>query len=240
MRYECEPERNFAIVRNRAVDSADGDFIAFVDDDEVPVDTWLLKLVETLHRSGCEGVLGPVRPYFEEKVPRWLQRSGLCDRPALSTGTMLTWGQCRTGNVLLSRQIFNEGKIRFDPAFRTGGEDVDFFKRATAAGFKFVWCEDAPAYELVPPERMRAAYHLRRALLQGGISLGYDVKSKTWAGRSKVGLKSLFAIMIYTLALPFVSLAGRHRAMQLLVKDCHHLGRLSMLLGMPIMRERKL
>lgn len=102
-----------------------------------------------------------------------------------------------------------------------------------------MWCEEAPAYELVPPERMRASYHLRRALLQGGISLGYNKDAKDPAGRLKIGLKSLSAILIYLIALPFASVAGWHKAMQLLVKSCHHIGRLSLLLGMPIMRERK-
>jgi succinoglycan biosynthesis protein ExoM len=34
--YECEAEKNFAAVRNQAVKHAHGDFVAFIDDDEVP------------------------------------------------------------------------------------------------------------------------------------------------------------------------------------------------------------
>lgn len=75
LRYECEPERNFAIVRNRAVDSSDGHFIAFVDDDEVPANNWLLNLMDALYSFGSDGALGPVRPYFEEEAPGWLKRS---------------------------------------------------------------------------------------------------------------------------------------------------------------------
>jgi glycosyltransferase involved in cell wall biosynthesis len=238
--YECQPERNFSVVRNHAVEKSSGDFIAFIDDDEVPVETWLAQLLETLHAHKCDAALGPVRPYYEDKAPRWLVKSGLCDRPALPTGTMLTWGQTRTGNVLLKRDIFFAGGIKFDPAFRTGGEDVDFFKRAQQAGRRFVWCEEAPAYELVPPERMRAAYYLRRALLQGGISLGYNLNSNRLIDRLKIAVKCSAAVLAYTLALPFAYLTGSHRAIRLLVKLCHHLGRLSMLLGCPIMKERKL
>src|SRR6267378_2274871 len=36
VRFDVEPERNFARVRNRVVQLAEGDFIAFIDDDEVP------------------------------------------------------------------------------------------------------------------------------------------------------------------------------------------------------------
>jgi succinoglycan biosynthesis protein ExoM len=238
--YESETARNFAVVRNRAVQSAQGDFIAFIDDDEIPGEDWLLRLLETVHHHDCDGALGPVRPYFETPAPRWLDRSGLCERPAHPTGMMLHWSQMRTGNALLRRDIFEPGGIWFDPAFRTGGEDVDFFKRAQAAGRRFVWCEEAPAYELVPPERMRLAYHLRRALLQGVISLKYELGRGRPVDRTLVGLKSATALIVYTLALPFLLCAGFHRFVRCLVKACHHLGRFSALCGLPIIQERKL
>jgi succinoglycan biosynthesis protein ExoM len=238
--YDCEPERNFAVVRNRAIQKSRGDFIAFIDDDEVPEKDWLLKLLQTCDQFKCDGVLGPVRPYFENEPPRWLDRSGLCHRPIHPTGLILNWEQTRSGNCLLRRNIFFENGIQFDPAYRTGGEDVDFFKRAIGTGKKFVWCEEAPAYELVPPERMRVTYYLRRALLQGTISLKYALGKNHIADRAKIILKSGAALVIYTLALPFLFISGTHRFVRCLVKACHHLGRLSALCGMPIIHERKL
>jgi succinoglycan biosynthesis protein ExoM len=197
-------------------------------------------LLATCNQHNCDGALGPVRPYFDERPPAWLARSKLCDRPVHPTGLILNWQQTRTGNVLMRRDIFEPGGIWFDLAYRTGGEDVDFFKRAIAAGRKFVWCEEAPAYELVPPERMRLAYHLRRALLQGGISLKYGVGRNQFSDRVRVGLKSIVALIVYSVALPFSLLGGYYPFINCLVKWCHHLGRFSALCGRPILRERKL
>lgn len=67
--YYNEPEKNISLARNRAVQNARGDFIAFIDDDEFPVDTWLLNLYRTKGEYGADGVLGPVKPYFEEEPP---------------------------------------------------------------------------------------------------------------------------------------------------------------------------
>ncbi len=237
--YHCETERNFAVVRNCAIQHAAGDFVAFIDDDEVPEADWLLRLLETIERHDCDGALGPVRPYFDQPAPDWLERSRLCHRPVHPTGLQLTWRQTRSGNVLLRRDLFQSG-LSFDPAYRTGGEDVDFFKRAIASGRKFIWCEEAPAYELVPPERMRLAYHLRRALLQGSISLKYNVGKGRLAERVRVAAKSALALLLYSMALPFSLLLGAHRFVRLLVKTCHHLGRFSTLSGIPIIRERNL
>jgi glycosyltransferase involved in cell wall biosynthesis len=236
--YAIETERNFAKVRNRTLELATGDFIAFVDDDEVPVPEWLYRLLEVQKQHDGDGVLGPVRPYFDQPPPAWILRGKLCDRPVHPTGMQMRWSQCRTGNVLLRRALFTEMGLRFDPAFASGGEDVDFFKRATAAGGRFYWCEEAPAYELVPPERCRKSYFLKRALLQGRISLNYSADELTLGARFKIGLQSLVALALYTPALVFILPVGFHRVMKYLIKDCHHLGRLSALLGIRLIRQR--
>jgi len=238
--YTREAERNFSAVRNRAVQASRGDFIAFIDDDEVPVHEWIVQLLATSDRHECSGVLGPVRPYFDDPPPRWLVKSKICDRPAHPTGLKLNWDQTRSGNVLLRRAIFDPGGIRFDLAYRTGGEDIDFFKRAMAAGHKFVWCEEAAAYELVPPDRMRFAYHVRRALLQGGISLKYGLGKNRFSDRVRVGVKSLIATLIYSIGLLIVWLGGYYPWINCLIKLCHHFGRFTALCGCPIIRERKL
>src|SRR5205823_14051562 len=42
--YCVEPRQNIALARNRAIQHATGDFVAFIDDDECPTDRWLLTL----------------------------------------------------------------------------------------------------------------------------------------------------------------------------------------------------
>src|SRR5580692_7241314 len=73
--YCVEPERNIAAVRNMAVRQAKGDFIAFIDDDEYPVQDWLLRLFKTCTERNVAGVLGPVEPYFEKAPQAWILES---------------------------------------------------------------------------------------------------------------------------------------------------------------------
>lgn len=240
VRYVCEPERNFAMVRNTAVGAASRDFIAFIDDDEVPPADWLQRLREMMEEHDAAGVLGPVRPYYDEGPPRWLANSRLCERPEHPSGLVLHWSQTRTGNVLLRRSLFSDDKLWFDPVYRTGGEDVDFFRRAMKAGNRFVWCKEAGVKELVPPDRQTLRYHLRRALLQGAISLKYGSGNDGFFARLLVACKCLVGILVYTVGAPVALLTGTGPCVRLLVKNCHHLGRLSAIVGAPIVREREL
>jgi len=232
IRYAVEPARNLALARNRALSLASGKFLAFIDDDEVPRQDWLIQLWRTLHQYRADAVLGPVRPYFESRPPSWVVRSRICERASHATGSRIHWRQTRTGNVLLRREIV-EGGVRFDPAYAAGGEDVDFFRRAARASKTFVWCEEAPAFELVPEARLRRSYYLKRAFLQGRVSLKYAMDQPSALGTLQVAAKALAAAVVYTSALPFLFLLGDHLGMKYLIKDCHHVARLLAVLGVP-------
>src|SRR5262245_45733748 len=54
--YAAEPIANIALARNTAVAHAQGDFIAFIDDDEFPSAGWLLSLFRTREARSADGV----------------------------------------------------------------------------------------------------------------------------------------------------------------------------------------
>jgi len=231
IRYLQEPAKNIALARNRALSQVSSKYFAFIDDDETPGEDWLLNLWRTLNHYNADAALGPVRPYFEDPLPAWIERSRICERPSHTTGTALHWTQTRTGNVLLRTAIVTRDGIQFDPSFGSGGEDIDFFRRAAISGKKFIWSEESAVYELVPASRLTRRYYLKRALLQGQISFKYANDRPSFAGMMGVTLKTVAAALIYTVALPILFLFGDHVGMKYLIKDCHHIARLFAILG---------
>ncbi len=217
--YCVEPRQNIALARNQALAHARGDYVAFIDDDEFPAPGWLAALFAALPRFGADGILGPVKPHFDEPPPSWAVRGGFFDRPAHPTGHVLDWEHCRTGNALLKRSVIPDGEPPFRPEFAGGGEDRDFFRRLIDAGRVFVWCDEAVAYEVVPPARWKRSVLLRRALLRGKMALNQP------GGRTRGLALSAVAVPIYALALPFIACAGQHRLMRTLIKLCDHAGR---------------
>jgi succinoglycan biosynthesis protein ExoM len=233
--YSIEPEQNIAMARNRTVASATGEYIAFIDDDEVPVKDWLLRLFQTCADYKADGVLGPVKPYFAVSPAAWAVKAGFFDRPNsrdYKSGSAVHWNQTGTGNALMRRAVLDQPGGCFRPEFGRGGEDLDFFRRAMQSGKVFVWCAEAIAYEFIPMERTRVAFQVRRALLRGQGSLAGP------SGRPTQVLRSLIAAGLYALFLPACLLRGRHVFLKYLIKTCDHLGKVLGFCGIHLVREK--
>lgn len=225
IQYCVQPQQNISLTRNKAIQNALGDFIAFIDDDEFPTQYWLLTLFENCNKYCVDGVLGPVLPHFDNTAPQWVIKGKFYDRATYPTGLVIDWKKGRTGNVLLKKRIFEADKQPFNPEFHRSG-DQDFFRRMIEKGYVFIWCNEAVAYEVVPPTRWTRNFMLKRALLRGNIS----TKHPTFGIRSVV--LSLIAVPTYMVALPFAFLLGHHRFMNILVRLFDHLGKLLSLVGL--------
>lgn len=229
--YCVEPQQNIALARNKALQHATGDYIAFIDDDEFPTKNWLLALFRLIRTTAVDGVLGPVVPHFDQKPPEWVVRGKFYDRPRHATGFIIDWREGRTGNVLFKRSILDDIGEPFRAEFGSGGEDRNFFMRMIEKGHVFMWCDEAVAYEVVPPVRCRRSFMLRRALLRGKMSLHHSTCG--WRGV----LSSLLAVPAYSMVLPFLLLAGHHHFMKLLVKTCDHAGRVLAFAGLDPVKD---
>lgn len=221
--YGVELEQNIAKARNKALELAIGDYLAFIDDDEIPGNDWLLSALDACSRLASDGVLGPVRPLYNGAPPEWLIRGRFFERPEPDTGHVLRWRETRTGNVLMKRDIVLGLGEPFRPSFGNGGEDQDFFRRLIERGHVFAWCNEMAVMEHVPAERCTRSYLLRRALQRGQCER--DLTDARGIA------KSLLAVPLYSLVLPFAQIAGHHHFMSYLVRLCDHAGKLMGVLG---------
>jgi glycosyltransferase involved in cell wall biosynthesis len=222
LRYAHSSDRNLAHLRNLSLTNASGEYVAFIDDDEHPIEKWLLFLYQALHEYQVDGVLGPVLPDYQVPPPPWVVKGKLCERPRLKTGSPLNWHQTRTGNALLRRSLFMEPDSLFDLKYKLGAEDDALFRRFMSKGHRFVWCDEAVVYEETPADRLTAAYFLKRSRLIGFMSYAYDRDTRTWLSNAFMVVKSLLAFVIYLVLMPFFLAGGYHHFIQLLIRFHYH------------------
>lgn len=230
IKYFVEPIQNIALSRNMAVSNANGQYVAFIDDDEYPCREWLLKQYKLCIEKNADGVLGPVIPYYEIEPPVWIKKGKFFERPNPSNGTILTWDQTRTGNALIKRYVFKE--CLFDKKYGSGGEDREFFKKMINKGYKFIWCNDSFVYEYVSKERMKKSFMLKRAILRGKVATIQNNNIATDI------IKSFIAIFIYTLILPLLLISSKHLFMRYFIKYFDHIGKILGYLKIEIIKEK--
>jgi len=236
--YGIEPVQMIAAARNHALRLAKGQYIGIIDDDEFPPPHWLMTMYEAIRTFGVDGALGPVIPFFEQPPPPWLLKSRLCERPVYRTGTLLSWGQTRTGNVLLKKHVFEEHDLCFDLKYKTSGSDKEFFREAMQRGYRFVAVEEAPVYEVVPPERQTQGYYLRRALMQASNERKFRAPMLHGWARVLAPTRAIAALMGYAFLLPFGFLIGRCAGVKYLEKCVYHLSWLLTMLGLDLAKKR--
>jgi glycosyltransferase involved in cell wall biosynthesis len=168
LRYDCEPVQGIASARNRtlALVPPDADYVAFIDDDEVPEPAWLDELLFVSRRFAAPIVQGPVRPVFEAPPPRWIMRGRFFEQGPYDDGAGLHFAA--TNNSLIEVRVIDRLGLRFDRRFdQSGGEDQQFFGRAIAAGHPVATATRALVREWIPADRATLGYLLRRRFRMG-------------------------------------------------------------------------
>lgn len=228
LEYHVESRRGISQARNKAVACAvalGAEFVAFVDDDEVPEPLWLDELLSVQRKYSADVVGGPVLPYFYEPVPEWVVKGKFFEqpfeRPRYPTGHLLEL--TAAGNVLVRTGVFDEMGAHFDEELGlTGGEDTLFFARAYEAGYKLIWADGAVAHEWTPASRANARWLLRRAYRLGNSRSVYENQANAGPGARMVRIakgcgRVVQGLLLLVPSVPLSLVTGRQSIMKALV-----------------------
>ncbi len=233
-RHESTP--NIAQARNAAVHTAQGQWVLFIDDDEMPDADWLRQLMATQRRFDADAVFAPVLPRYLADTPDWIRRGDFFQRRRFATGTVIGSSDARTGNVLIRRSKLMALAGPFDVAFgRTGAEDTMLFRDMQAQGARLIWCDEATVSEEVPAQRATLNWLLRRSYRLGQTYVLSEIARlhgwSRWQRSARLGLRAalqlLIAAGVSALSLPF----SRIMAIRWLRTTAAQCGKLSALAG---------
>ena len=227
IKYFFEPIQNIALARNKTVENATGTLIVFLDDDEFPYERWLLDLYLVYRSHVCDGVLGPVFPYFEREPPSWVKKGRFFEKKILKKVKYLKWEEMYTSNVLVSRSSLLRLNQKFDERLgRTGGEDSAFFKNMINNGCSFVWANDVYVYEMIPQERWSMKWLLKRSLRTGGTFSKLKFDELNFLGKVFYTCKFFVGVLVFLIYLPFSVIFGKHVFVKYMMKLFSNIGKI--------------
>lgn len=160
------PAANISIARNACLDHATGEYLAFIDDDEVVSQEWLSQLLATARVTEAEVVLGPVKAHYLPDAPLWMRKGDFHSTLPVWVGNEIRTGY--TCNVLLRLSAPSLAGRRFDLSLgKSGGEDTEYFGNAFDAGTRIAFAPDAWVHETVPEKRASFGWLAKRRFRMG-------------------------------------------------------------------------
>ncbi|MGH1421206.1 MAG: glycosyltransferase [Hyphomonas sp.] len=180
--YTHAPGANISIARNAGLDRADGDWIAFLDDDEVVEPTWLTALVARQGETGADAVFGHSRANYGPDAPSWIVKGDFHSQFAAPRGGVVETGH--TCNALLrwGDAPWKDQRFALERG-RSGGEDTEFFFRLRQMGATYAIADASIVSEDVPPARLSLNWLLRRRFR---IGQSYAVSAPSRTARLKL------------------------------------------------------
>ena len=184
IQYTAEERPGLHYARHGGAMYANGEFLAYIDDDEIPCSTWVstaLRLID----GQADAVGGKVLPLWESQPPAWIDifwntcpNGRFCaplgllelgEKVLHDIHPFLIFG----GNFFITRKIliqlkgFNpDGMPDYLLRFRGDGENALMLK-LLAGKFRNMYDPNATAFHKVPEHRMTLTYFQRRHYIQG-------------------------------------------------------------------------
>lgn len=229
--YIHAPACNISIARNACLQKSRQELVVFIDDDEQVEKNWLKELIARKHETKAQAVLGPVYAIYGEACPAWVKKMDIhSTTPVFVQGEIITG---YAGNLLLDlrTRVFKGRTFREDLG-QTGGEDSAFLGAAWREGAKIEYAAKAIAKEIIPKERTKFAWMIRRRFRKGqihGMLLNEARTKNRVSGLKNIMLASAKALFCFCAAPLFF--LKRHRFNFWILRGCLHAGVVSYFLS---------
>jgi glycosyltransferase involved in cell wall biosynthesis len=203
-----EVRRGRAFARNKAVSEAitrHAQFVAFIDDDDLPASDWLQRLWKTQNESQADIVFGTGQTVIGADCPDWLKDSVFLQSTGSEGVTKFSIPKgISTFNVLIRCTVFerlNMAGFFFLPEFKIF-EDTDFFIRASRIHATFKHSQDSVIYRYFEPHRLTPPGLLNEAFFNGVYTMRLLQKHGSAVQTRKRRFKAFKKLFLFFFKIP--------------------------------------
>lgn len=183
LRTEREPHLGIAHARNRAVGTARGRWILWLDDDVLVDPGWLRAYGRAVRRWPEAAFFGgPIEPRFEGEPPPWLSANlsrlagvyamrDLGPAPIELDRFHVPWGPNMAVRADVERQVPYDPQLGLAGRDRIGGVETDHLRQIVDLGHRGWWVPEARVQHVIGANRLTVS-HVRRYFEGLGRSIG--------------------------------------------------------------------
>lgn len=161
--YEPEPGKTYAL--NCGISKAQGEILAFTDDDAIVDTNWLTAIVEAFGHYLPDGVGGKVLPVWGGERPGWLSDRFLNVLALLDYGDepfQLNWKinphMLYGVNFAFRKSVFDQ-LGGFNTILGSRGEDQELFDRLATSNACVIYDPTIVVQHVIPCERLTRSYY---------------------------------------------------------------------------------
>ncbi|QWU17150.1 Glycosyl transferase family 2 [Paenibacillus sophorae] len=176
MKYLLEPVQGLSAARNAGILAAKSPLIAFLDDDALPVRTWISTIVNTLEsRPLVMAMGGKVAPIFESGRPNWLIKPFEFPYTIMDLGNRIKeypgkFHPCGA-NMAMRREVFNVSLFPLELGRKgdslLSGEETWLFGKIRKEGQSVLYHPQMAVDHFVPASRLTEDWIMKRYYSQG-------------------------------------------------------------------------
>ena len=168
-RYFLETNQGLSYARNCGIRNAQGDLLAYVDDDATVNPEYLRTYSDFFtHHPEAVAAGGPILPVYETEEPEWMTHY----TRQLITGKLFLGNNQREfprgafpggGNACYRKSVFDTvGLFNVELGRKgnslIGAEEKDLFDKMTTHGMHFYYLPNAILYHIIPPHKLTQDY----------------------------------------------------------------------------------
>jgi glycosyltransferase involved in cell wall biosynthesis len=181
--YAFEEKKGLSHARNCGIQAAQGEIIAFTDDDVIVDKDWLGSIEKTFEENDIACAGGKIVPFWEKSPPPWLKKELYGYIALLDFGDeciRMTRPGLYGANFAVKSSMFEKygcfnTTIGRTPTKLYGGEETDFMGLLIRKKEAVYYSPSMVVHHCIPEDRMQKAYFRKWAYDQGeltGIRMG--------------------------------------------------------------------